>query len=58
MTRIYRNIKTGGNYLFVMNATCESDGTAIVVYQSVDNGKVWTRPAAEFFDTERFVQVA
>lgn len=47
---LYRHKKTGTLYRILIEATNESDLTALIVYISLVNGKIWARPAAEFFD--------
>lgn len=55
--RIYRHKKTGGLYRVVFSeAVIEATLETAVVYRSVDDGPVWVRPYAEFFDG-RFEQV-
>lgn len=49
--RIYRHKKTGGLYQIVFSeAVIEATLETAVVYRSVDEGRVWVRPYAEFFD--------
>ena len=44
---IYRHFK-GGYYLVQSLATIESTGEEVVIYQSLQNGRVWARPLAVF----------
>jgi hypothetical protein len=46
----YQHVKTGGLYEIVCEGSIESDHAPQVVYRSLDTGKVWIRPRAEFFD--------
>lgn len=46
---IYRHFK-GGYYIVHSVATSEATGEAIVVYQSLQDGNVWTRPLSEFIE--------
>lgn len=47
---IYRHIKTGGLYRILCNASVESTLEPVVVYQSKQDGRCWTRPLEEFMD--------
>lgn len=47
--RRYRHYK-GGIYELVCEAVMESDGTPVMVYRGQD-GAVWVRPRAAFFET-------
>jgi hypothetical protein len=53
-SQIYQHIKTGGIYVVITDATIESDMESAVVYKSLNDGRVWVRPASEFYDPERF----
>lgn len=44
---IYRHFK-GGYYIVHSQATVESTGEQVVIYQSLQDGRVWTRPLFEF----------
>lgn len=44
---IYRHFK-GGYYLVLSTATVEDTQEEVVVYQSLQDGKVWTRPISVF----------
>lgn len=44
---IYRHFK-GGYYVVLSVATDEPTGDEVVVYQSLQDGKVWTRPLSVF----------
>lgn len=44
---IYRHFK-GGYYVVHSVATVESSGEQVVVYQSLQDGRVWTRPLSVF----------
>ena len=44
---IYRHFK-GGYYIVQSIATVESTGEQVVIYQSLQDGKVWTRPVSVF----------
>ena len=46
---IYRHFK-GGYYLVHSEATVESTGEPVVVYQSLQDGRVWTRPLSSFIE--------
>ena len=45
---IYKHYK-GGLYDFIGVAHAEATLDPVVVYQSVEDGTLWTRPASEFF---------
>jgi hypothetical protein len=55
ITGIYRHFK-GGRYRVLYTATFQTvndpklDGIRVAVYLSFENGKVYTRPVAEFGD--------
>ena len=42
---IFRHFK-GGRYYALRVATHSEDGSEYVVYESLDNGKLWVRPVA------------
>lgn len=44
---IYRHFK-GGYYIVHSVATVESTGELVVIYQSLQDGRVWTRPLSAF----------
>lgn len=44
---LYRHFK-GGYYIVHSVATVESTGEQVVVYQSLQDGRVWTRPVSVF----------
>lgn len=44
---IYRHFR-GGYYVVQSVATVESTGEQVVIYQSLQDGRVWTRPLSEF----------
>ena len=44
---IYRHFK-GGYYIVQSIATVESTGEPVVIYQSLQDGRVWTRPVSIF----------
>ena len=44
---IYRHFK-GGYYIVHSVATVESTGEQVVIYQSLQDGRVWTRPLSVF----------
>jgi hypothetical protein len=46
---LYRHYK-GGLYEFLTAATDEETGDKVVVYQSVDTGKVWVRKFDVFYE--------
>lgn len=54
MEEIYRHKKRGTQYMVMGKATLQIEGphdmAECVIYQSMDDGRVWVRPAAEFFD--------
>lgn len=48
---LYRHVRTGRVYaVLISNATLEADETSCVVYQAIDQDRVWIRPSAEFHD--------
>jgi hypothetical protein len=47
---IYRHVKTGGLYRVVCIASVEATLELVVVYQSEQDGRCWTRPLDEFMD--------
>lgn len=47
---VWRHVKTGGLYTVLMHATLESNLQDVVVYSSCQEGRVWVRPAVEFYD--------
>lgn len=47
---IYRHVKTGGLYRIVCIASVEATLELVVVYQSQQDGRWWTRPMEEFMD--------
>lgn len=49
---VYRHFK-GGDYEFIALAHVEATLEPVVVYRSLTNGEVFTRPAAEFFGAVR-----
>lgn len=49
MSRIYEHRK-GGRYRLLKRGTNEADQTPVVIYQSLQDGRVWVRPASEFDD--------
>lgn len=44
---IYRHFR-GGYYIVQSLATVESTGESVVIYQSLQDGRVWTRPISSF----------
>lgn len=46
---LYRHFK-GGIYKFITRATNSETLEDVVVYQSLDTGEFWVRPAAMFFE--------
>jgi len=53
----YQHIKRGGTYEVM--SVCEDEnnrGTELVVYRGEEDGKIWSRPASQFFDG-RFVEL-
>lgn len=44
---LYRHFR-GGYYIVHSVATVESTGEQVVIYQSLQDGRVWTRPLSEF----------
>jgi len=46
--KLYRHFK-GSLYRIMCLAIREEDMTEVVVYKSVDNGQIWTRPKRDFF---------
>ncbi|WP_309713989.1 DUF1653 domain-containing protein [Armatimonas sp.] len=47
---IYRHQKTGRLYRIVCIASVEATLELVVVYQSEQDGRCWTRPLNEFID--------
>lgn len=39
----------GGSYVWLMEATLEADETAMVAYRQQASGRVFVRPASEFY---------
>lgn len=56
MTQHWRHVKTGGVYELLMHASDEATKRDQVVYRAAVGGRVWVRPALEFYDG-RFVQL-
>ena len=50
MELLYRHVKTGRLYRYLLQARLEGTGEDMVVYQSINTGAFWVRPASEFFD--------
>lgn len=50
---LYKHYKTGNLYEFKAVVHAEKDGTDLVVYSSVASGRLWARPAEEFFGQVR-----
>ena len=46
---IYRHFR-GGYYIVQSVATVESTGEQVVIYQSLQDGRVWTRPVSSFIE--------
>lgn len=46
---MYRHFK-GGYYLLVCHATDEATGEVLVIYKSMKDGKVWSRPYRVFWE--------
>lgn len=46
---IYRHFK-GGYYVVLSQATVEETGEQVVIYQSLQDGRVWTRPLSVFLE--------
>lgn len=53
-SEVYVHLKTGGLYVVLSDAELEADLSRVVVYKSLKDGRVWVRPASEFYDQERF----
>lgn len=47
---ILRHVKTGGLYKVLGPATIEATGANVVVYRSLQDGRVWIRPTVEMVD--------
>ena len=47
---VYRHIKTGGLYRVLRHGRIEADLRAVVIYESLADGRVWVRPTDEFYD--------
>jgi hypothetical protein len=52
-----RHVKSGSDYEVIASATMEATLAEVIVYRSLDGGRVWVRPAAEFCDG-RFTALA
>lgn len=50
MRRVFKHLKSVGNYELLLIATNESTHERMAVYQSIENGRIWARPELEFFD--------
>lgn len=47
----WKHVKSGGIYVvLVYDATREHDLEPVVVYRACADGRIWVRPAIEFFD--------
>lgn len=47
----WQHRKSGGLYTVLYdNATREHDLEPVVVYRALSDGRIWVRPATEFFD--------
>lgn len=47
----WHHMKTGGLYTVLHDdAIREDDLEPVIVYQNVGDGRIWVRPASEFFD--------
>ena len=47
----WKHKKTGGLYTVLYGqATLEADLSDVVVYRALSDGRIWVRPASEFFD--------
>lgn len=44
--KVYRHFK--GNYVFVENTGTYFDGTPVVIYKGLNNGKIYVRPISVF----------
>jgi hypothetical protein len=53
----YRHVKTGGLYRILCIASVESTLERVVVYQSEQDGRCWTRPLDEFVDGRFAVEI-
>jgi hypothetical protein len=53
-SEVYVHMKTGGLYVVLTDAELETDLSRVVVYKSLKDGRIWVRPASEFYDPERF----
>jgi hypothetical protein len=53
---LWRHVKTGGVYRWLMSAVKEEDRSILVIYQSEETGVRWVRPSKAFYDG-RFVRV-
>jgi len=47
---LFKHLKSSGMYRIVATATIEASMTPAIVYESLENGRVWVRPQDEFFD--------
>ena len=50
---VWRHVKTRGKYKLIGVARRDADAEMVVVYESLQDHRWWTRPIVEFF--ERFV---
>ena len=53
-SEIYQHIKTGDLYVILTDAEYEATLVPVVVYKSLKDGRIWVRPASEFYDPDRF----
>lgn len=53
-SEVYQHIKTGGLYVILAHAEYEANLAHVVVYKSLKDGRIWVRPASEFYDDTRF----
>jgi len=50
MSEVYTHKKNKDDYMVVCVAMQELDMTEVVVYQSLKDSKIWTRPYADFMN--------
>jgi len=49
-TEVWMHVKSGGVYRVSGNCLIEATMTEAVIYQSLEDGQTWVRPAHEFYD--------
>jgi hypothetical protein len=46
----YRHVKSGGNYTVICVALEEATEKPVVIYQSQQDHRIWSRPMEDFMD--------